>query len=79
MFTTCKEVYKPHLTMRSAISHASNCIRNELIIINAYPIPELRANRDCAASFGAHIATLASQAQRLLDIVRELELLHKGR
>ena len=65
--------------MRSVISHASNAIRNELITINAFPIPDLRANKDCAAAFGSHVATLASQAQRLLDIVRELELIHKGR
>ena len=76
MFMQSNEVYNPKLTLRSAISHASNCIRNELITINAYQIPELRSNRDYAAAFGAHVASLAAQAQRLLDIVRELETLH---
>lgn len=65
------------MNMRSSIAYASNGIKNELITINSFQIPDLKNSRDCAIAFCSHISRLMQIVQSLYAIGHEIEQLHK--
>lgn len=63
-----RSIYIPEMSMRNAITYATNRIKAELAVICSYKTDDLKNDLNAQNSFTCHVMEIARETQNLLSI-----------